>query len=536
MAQMQVQSPEVLRRELFCNTFSELAQKRAVVGQRVTLRGHTIPGIGGGQFLAKAGSVASDGGSVSPSAVEGIYWERVDYQYLTPQMFGVIEGMPDCTDLMQAAVNASTSLFTPAGLYLVRWADLTISKSNFLFFGEGEKTVFRLIDGSNIDKAGGVLQIFGSEGNFLTGIVVRDFKVDGNKNNVTVSIADARDCEVVNLKYCRNFEVSGVTAINGVHEGIDVDRCENGLIKNNKCHDNEGWGIHISTGSKGNRVESNRCFNNGFAKFRGGIDSYEGVEGLLPYSERNLYLSNECHDNYCNYGIRGHNNIAWGNLSYGATAVPDSVVGVEGGFNALGSGDYGPAIVFQSQGAAGVVAQLFEARNLDGNPRIRCSFNTVNDRLVFTDRFNNELFQIDPVGGYVGFNASMEPASGAFSSIIYNQRGGHAVKVGRSVSFDIRLNLSELMVGDASGDIRITGVPFVPIINSPVVVSSMINWGFGSVPVMLHGVIDTAGVIRLEIVDQNAAAQSFVGVSALKTGVGMSFANQIYLSGSFPVG
>lgn len=58
-------------------TWSALSTTPAYVNQIVNLIGYTTPGIGGGQFIAKSGSVTSDGGTQINSATSGVYWQRI---------------------------------------------------------------------------------------------------------------------------------------------------------------------------------------------------------------------------------------------------------------------------------------------------------------------------------------------------------------------------------------------------------------------------------------------------------------------------
>jgi hypothetical protein len=58
-------------------TFALLGSTAATLNQVVTIRGHTTAGIGGGQFIAKAGSVAAVTGIRINSATAGLYFERM---------------------------------------------------------------------------------------------------------------------------------------------------------------------------------------------------------------------------------------------------------------------------------------------------------------------------------------------------------------------------------------------------------------------------------------------------------------------------
>lgn len=72
------------------NTFAALSSTPAIVGQRVTTKGHTQPGIGSLTFVAKSGSVTSNGGTRCNSATPNVYWEAERQEYLTFEMFGAV--------------------------------------------------------------------------------------------------------------------------------------------------------------------------------------------------------------------------------------------------------------------------------------------------------------------------------------------------------------------------------------------------------------------------------------------------------------
>lgn len=110
------------------NSFAEL---RTLVpdfaGQIVSLRSHqegwsaqARPPVGGGEFVAIAGSAVDDGGYICiPEGQSDLYWMRVldSNEYLTPQMYGYITGYSDSTETgmelkpyIQAAIDTSIDI------------------------------------------------------------------------------------------------------------------------------------------------------------------------------------------------------------------------------------------------------------------------------------------------------------------------------------------------------------------------------------------------------------------------------------------
>lgn len=91
MSFVNTQSPEVLERKLFVNTFAELATRKAKVGQVIYTRGHTVDGVGARSFVGVSGVyVGNDGGVTSESSSSGVYWVMRDRADLTIDDFGAI--------------------------------------------------------------------------------------------------------------------------------------------------------------------------------------------------------------------------------------------------------------------------------------------------------------------------------------------------------------------------------------------------------------------------------------------------------------
>jgi len=58
------------------------------------------------------------------------------------------------------------------------------------------------------------------------------------------------------------------------------------------------------------------------------------------------------------------------------------------------------------------------------------------------------------------------PASGSFSSISWAPRLGRYVKIGNHVWISAAWNIDGISVGTASGDCRISGIPFSPVVST----------------------------------------------------------------------
>lgn len=111
-----------------CPSFSDLRRiNSANVGDRILLASHqggwaaqASPPVGGGEFVAIAGSAVDDGGYICvPEGQSSFYWMRVlgSNEYLTPQMYGYITGYDASTETgmelkpyIQAAIDTSISI------------------------------------------------------------------------------------------------------------------------------------------------------------------------------------------------------------------------------------------------------------------------------------------------------------------------------------------------------------------------------------------------------------------------------------------
>jgi hypothetical protein len=138
------------------DTFASLGAALATVNQVVTIRGHTTFGIGGGQFIAKSGSVTSDGGTQTNSATVGLYWQRqdsLDDEWNAHWFNCYGDALTDVSAAFikakDAAKNANKSLFFPAGDYIT--SGVTDTGSGRLMW-RGENNQTSIVGGIDITK------------------------------------------------------------------------------------------------------------------------------------------------------------------------------------------------------------------------------------------------------------------------------------------------------------------------------------------------------------------------------------------------
>lgn len=111
-----------------CPSFSDLRRiNSANAGDRILLASHqegwaaqSRQPVGGGEFVAVAGSAVDDGGYICvPEEQSSFYWMRIlgPNEYLTPQMYGYITGYSDSTETgmelkpyIQAAIDTSIAI------------------------------------------------------------------------------------------------------------------------------------------------------------------------------------------------------------------------------------------------------------------------------------------------------------------------------------------------------------------------------------------------------------------------------------------
>lgn len=511
------------------------------VGQHFSVGGYLAGStLGGGDFLAVPGSAARDGVKTFVSA-NGVRLVRVNIDTVTPYHAGW-DGTSDAHTYVQACLDHYNDVYCPSGTYTVLFNSIKIQRNGVTLRGDGESTIFVNKAGQTISVAGGVLKIAGTESNPISGSVIRKVTVDYNRDNVTHTL-DPRDNECISVVWGDSCEVSECRTVNGISEGIDIDHTINSRVVFNECTNNNGHGIHISSGSSQCVIMGNRCWDNGWAAFRAGMDCYEGFNlggpNEIPESHNNIYVGNDCWDNYINYRILGPGNVFDGNKDHGTPGVLSNLSGVVGGVRAISSGDGERAkTVWQAKTSNDQLASFTEILNPDGNARFKLCYRRSTagvESFIIASNTDNVLFEVFAGSGFETFTAAYVPASGSLSGATYQNSTGYYVRNGKSVTFQLRLSLSEVSIGTAVGKLTITGLPVGPQVDTAASVNAMLNWDFASPPSAINARVRQSGNIELEVFNPNATTQGYVSAEDLKTGSG-SFLNQVYISGSFVTG
>jgi hypothetical protein len=195
----QVQSPayqiSAITTGLNATTFASLGSLVPLngAGTIVNLQGHTTAGIGGGQFIAKAGSVTSDGGTQINSATGGLYWQRIGYQLIDVAFFGCV-GSGDEYAKLQLAINAAVAQQLPltgTGTYT----------SNTVLTASGKIVIHR--DGDCVSQQ---WKITTSSTNELLKITTSASSISGlslEHNGSSGRVLKLENCEAISVKNCR---------------------------------------------------------------------------------------------------------------------------------------------------------------------------------------------------------------------------------------------------------------------------------------------------------------------------------------------
>lgn len=237
--------------------FSVLSSTSAIVGQRVSTKGHTQPGIGALAFVAKAGSVANNGGTRCNSATPNVYWDAVvpDGGF-TIFHFGGQRGA-DIKAALQAAVDASpsthdiTTFYTyepswkiriPYGNYLLSERVL-ITKNNIIIEGDG---MFNTNIYSTSNSTGKPIQseMIRFRGAYACGI--KNLTLDGG---LPFNLASAPDygCRIpLVLDQVAHLDMDGVNVCNYRTRGIQCIHVWEGKFGEIRIFN--GWGLDDALG------------------------------------------------------------------------------------------------------------------------------------------------------------------------------------------------------------------------------------------------------------------------------------------------
>lgn len=198
------------------------------------------------------------------------------------------DGATDDTAAIQAALDASTEVFIPAGVYMTK--KLTLSKFGQVLRGAG-------INGSG--STGTTLKLIAGEAteiintNAQSQIVIKDMTLWGNGANGVPATSGARGLVMKNSYTCR---VQNVYVLYTDDWGVVVDECNNIELEEVIVSNVEGGGLLVT----GTTLPVAIKWNNG------GVENYKGDQGVRLEAGYNHILSGlwiECGVNGSTYYV-----------------------------------------------------------------------------------------------------------------------------------------------------------------------------------------------------------------------------------------
>jgi hypothetical protein len=189
--------------------------------------------------------------------------------------YGAVGGQ-DSTQAFNDAIADSDYIFIPPtnSPFLLEGRLVTIP-SNKTIYGVGNTSKVQLIAkdyGDTNNTPVGALNLSGVES-----VVLRDFAVDGNKNDGSLTGNAVLNIECINLDNCKQIYMNRLLLDNAKSEGIDFDNCEDCYCIGCQCYNCGGYGIHISLNSKDCELDHCVADNCGHDQSRGGFDVFSSA-------------------------------------------------------------------------------------------------------------------------------------------------------------------------------------------------------------------------------------------------------------------
>lgn len=195
---------------------------------------------------------------------------------------------------------------------------LNFSYSNLTMIGCGDVSVIKAAPRNvTTHHLQSVISSKGTELAPLTNLRLENFKIDGNRVNMT-GTATANELDLLDTNWWRKCFIRDVLLYNGMADGLDLDDTEDTLVEGCIAYNCNGNGFHISTNSAQNRIIGNYAEGNGFELSRSGFDHY-------PSAADNVYIGNIAKDNYRNWDVNGTACVWVGNHSLGSPTVVDTL-------------------------------------------------------------------------------------------------------------------------------------------------------------------------------------------------------------------
>lgn len=183
------------------------------------------------------------------------------------------------TQVLQDAIDSGqTHLQMPAGTFELSAGGVSLASGVHLRGMGIDITVLTWEDNDYTTDPGsqGVLNIHGaSSGSPITGVVIEDFTVDGNKAGVTTSASgEPLDIECISYEFAHDCVARRVRCINAEGDGFDYDDCVRCVTEDCFAEDCDGFGCHNSLRTTHNRHMRFTAIDCGAVHSRGGLDAH----------------------------------------------------------------------------------------------------------------------------------------------------------------------------------------------------------------------------------------------------------------------
>ncbi len=189
------------------------------------------------------------------------------------------DGTTDDTTAIQAALDAGSVVYFPAGTYMV--SQITLSTGHNLF-GDGDGSIIKMISASDNSIIVGLS---------ISGITIRNLLVDGNRGGSTSGSKFPID-----IRTCDDIRIENVTVKDGLSSGIfikDADGITNDtttFVTNCRVNNCGNDGIRIDESCTSAVISGNSCIEN--------LDYGILTNGVATFSIKQISVANNlCRDN-----------------------------------------------------------------------------------------------------------------------------------------------------------------------------------------------------------------------------------------------
>lgn len=202
-----VASSSVLEKKLFADTYADIATKKVKLGQIINVKGHTVNGVGGGNFVVvNSAGFTVDTGSVSGTGTAGCVAIRQNPKR-TPYEFGFVDGGNDAS----VAINACTTAYGACYLDAGKTYNIRYSVNPLKFVCSGGVAKLNCVSPTGNTRFGSLyaaVYASGSAGAPLEGVDVRNIWIECNE---LIGVTGSTGLKGFMFQRLKNFYQSGCT-------------------------------------------------------------------------------------------------------------------------------------------------------------------------------------------------------------------------------------------------------------------------------------------------------------------------------------